>query len=487
MVRRKKSTNKGNNKNPAPKGAMPVRDSTAVIPRNPKYDYMDIRDTPLTARGMKLVYDALGSTDAGRMWALLALHPCGEYVSSCDGIPDETMAAAVTPTYRAHTTVSWNSDLFITKPEPAAGFSYDVQIVTPPFPEIDYLYRLRYNGVWSKWVAIRLPGFPFIEGLPAAKCLDAVGLSKYRFVARGMTLYLDAPRLSDNGRYVGGQVATILKKDRYEWSNESVAPKDGSDPAFGEGATSLFSITVPEDEDQLVLQDNLVAQWPARDGAYIPHRFVSPVQQYQETAGASYFSKAPVYQSDGTVTTIQVPSSALTVAYSSSQGTSIDNSENFYNPNPPWAAPSGTSALAPERCTWGVSDPGNLCTGVSFFKAISGTASIQVKSRVYLEAEAAEAASAAAPYAHKPPCLDRKALDLVTMVAQVQPHVFYARDNDFSSILQSIGKMLPGILGWIDPVADRLTRAGLPFVSPVAKGLGAASKAARAVMEHYIS
>lgn len=134
-----------------------------------------------------------------------------------------------------------------------------------------------------------------------------------------------------------------------------------------------------------------------------------------------------------------------------------------------------------------MSNPGNLYTGVAFFKAISGSASIQVKSRVYLEAEAAEKRSPAAPFAHKPPTLDRQAIDLVTRVAQVQPHVFYARDNDFSSILQSIGKILPGIMDWVQPVADRLANSGLPFLSPLGLGAGAFSRGFKRAFEHIIN
>nr|QLL27730.1 putative capsid protein [Golovinomyces cichoracearum associated tombus-like virus 1] len=481
MGRNKKTTNNKGNKGPAPKGANPDR---RIIPRDPEYDSLNIRDTPLTARGARLVYNALGSTDAGRMWSLVALHPCGEYVSSCDGIPDESAASAVTPTYRAHTTITWNPDLFDKAPSPPTGFSYDVQIITPPFPEIDYLYRLRFGGTWSRWQAVKLPSFE-TGASGSSTTFSSLGMSKYRFMARGMTLYLDAPRLSDNGRYTAGQIAAPIQVLREDWTQASATDKV-SGKLYGAGQTTVYSLFVPQDEDQLTLQDTLSCQWPARDGGYIPHRFVSPVQLYLQT-GSDGVARIPLELDDGKVTNNFVPETFLRIS-DISGGISPESSQGFANLGitPTWVKAPGSSPIDPKLGIWGVSQPGNIHTGVSFFKAISGTASIQVKSRVYIEAEAAEKGSPAAPFAHKPPTLDRPALDIVTKVSQVQPHVFFARDNDFSSILASIGKILPSVMQWIQPYADKASETGLPFVSPLGRGLGAFTRGFGSAYKHFV-
>lgn len=419
---------------------------------------------PVGMHGVEFAYNALGSTDTGREWALVALHPCGEYVTTANGVPDETQAVAVTPCYRAESKIQWDASLFGTPPTPTAPFQYDVQIVSLPHPELNYIYRLGYQGGWSKWVPVHMPVFQ-TGASGTASTLDSMGLTSHRGMGKGLTMYLDAPALADQGRLIAGQIKPQVQKEEYDFSLSSTT---GASPQSGSGRFEGWGYYVPLSEDELVQQDPKCAQWHARDGCYIPHRFVQPKQDFVATNPGT-LGHAPG-SSDSTALA-QVPLTGLWLMNEPSTTLELSHTMDMITGGTWTAALSGL--YDPAIMDWGYSEPENFYTSVTFFLGISNQASVQVKTRLHVEAEALGRNSASAPFSHQSPMLDRQALDLVAKVGQVQQHVFFAADNDLGSILASIGKILPGI---VTPVADIVGSSGIPILGDIGKVVGRISR-----------
>lgn len=403
----------------------------------------------------ELVYSALGATDEGRQYSLVNLHPCGEFVAECNGIPDYTQTSVATPTFRSDSVVGWNAALFATPPTPIAPFRFDVQVVVLPHAELDYAFRLRYDNVWSKWEA-RYSSYFAANNDGSAVTLAASGYSTHRVVGRGTTVHFDAPRLADQGRLIAGQVKPVVR-DSPMYINGS-----GSGNA-SVGATTIVakSYYVPQTETELTAQDPLAAQWEARCGTYIPHRYIQPTQDFVPVNGGNTIS---AYNSVSE-TVVQIPNSIVTFAQTATIDPTIGNNlQDWYNPNATWSDQGISNMKSPGKSVWGLSDPMNNMTSVQFFLGISNEAQLHVKSRLHLEAEAHANSSPVTPFLHKSPTLDEIALSIVAKVAQNSPHVYFAADNDLSGILMSIGKILPSILG---PVGRALESTGIPIISDI--------------------
>jgi len=413
---------------------------------------------PLAMRGAQLTYQALGSTDQGREWSLLALHPCGEYVTTADGIPDESQANSVTPGYRGQSVIGWNANLFATPPSPTGDFQYDVQLVVLPHSELDYVYRIGYQGTWSKWVFIHGATFQRNATSPRAVTLDDSGMSAWRLMGRGLTVHLIAPTLADQGQLVAGQIKPVVIEKHVDFNSQ----KDNAGTQTGEGDFFGWGYYVPHSEMELVQQDPLAAQWDARKGCYIPMRFIQPVQLYADTITGT--TQTGVV-GDGSALGAQ-PSTGIWMLTAPSATIEGGGTDDVYNPTATWTENTFLDVMRASKMDWGVSRPGNQYSAVSFFLGISNQATLQVKTRTYIQAEVVGVDSPAAPFTHKSPLLDRAALDIVTKVGQVQEHVFLAKDNDLGSILASVGKILPGIIA---PIGDLLAGSGIPIAQDIGR------------------
>lgn len=398
--------------------------------------------------GMEFTYKALGNTDEGREFALVNLHPCGEYVTEAPGIPDESQVSCVTPAFRGDSVVAIDRAYFTTPPDLPSEFRYDIQLAVLPLPEIDYVFRVRVptlNTGWSRWVVRRTTYFSnSADG--TATTLASAGYSSSRMIGRGITVHFDAPALADQGRLIAGQIKPPSRVDFTTPTGVGTT----NDPV----PVRTMAFYLPQSETELMQQDPIAAQWEARDGTYIPHRYINPSQLFSATRTGNT-EIVRVGDKD-----VRIPTSLFTLVTSPNALTDSKLHQPFYHEVKPTWDVDGTPLGIPvaNACDWGVSDPLNQYTSVQFFLGISNTAQLHVKTRLYLENEAHAKESPVTPFLHKSPVLDPRAMQIVATIAQSQQHVFFAVDNDLGSILQSIGKILPGLF-------QSLEGSGIPWLN----------------------
>jgi len=404
------------------------------------------RPTPLSVRGFDTVYRALGNTEDGRKWAMAALHPCDEAGSVPNGIPDQTMETIVTPALRNTSNIVY--------PGAAVTGTWNLQIIVPPIPEIDYLWRYQDTtapGVWGSWRSVRPASFPgFADG--TATTLGVAGYEKYRMQARGLTFHHIASSTTNQGSLVAGQL-NLLQNDEYQ----PISGDGTNAPVSGVNLARQTVISAPYSSQQLAQQDSLYTEWEARHGAYMPIRFRDPTNLFKRAASGLITA-----YTDGTTPTVY-PDSSLSIVSSVDGGitgvnTIINSPVATYVPLP--GVPTQLQNV------YGASEPFNMLTGVLFFEGLDRSATVRVKSKTYLECTAALEGLAIQPFVHGSPCLDRQAIDTVALIGQVQAHAYYASYNDLSSILKSIWGALETVG---KPLLGFARDSGIPVVSDVGK------------------
>jgi hypothetical protein len=263
----------------------------------------------------QLVVGDLGATPSGRQWALTALHPCGkgEITSSAlgdlVGMPDTMTGAVVTPAYPGETNIKFDPSMFPTPP--TTGFTtWGIDIVIPPIPEIDYMYRIHddQHKLVSNWRVMRLPNFdnPYFEVPPTSEddlvvgtTMGSVGYGRVRCIASGHTFTMDASATNDQGRVVVSQLAG-------QWTDYKLSPNllAGSSAeavtsvdfanqqttaqtfihtmtsAAADAGCNVQILSIPTDPTVLVSACPNSYQGEARCGAYVVSKFSSPLLGY---------------------------------------------------------------------------------------------------------------------------------------------------------------------------------------------------------------
>lgn len=530
---RRRNRNKRARARPAPQGA-PTSSPVAVavlqeraekealnrvLNRNNKIRSYNNRGTslgyPVNIPGhADMVYRALGTTDEGRLFSLVHLHPCGEYVVNSCGIPDQSQTASVTPTFRGDSVVAMSANYFASPPTLPADFRYDIQLVVLPIPEVDYIFRVRVpslNTGWSRWVVRRTAYFSR-SGDGTSVGLAESGYSGARVVGRGITVHFDAPQLADQGRLIAGQIRAPSASTDVTVALAALTDSNGSQiPVNPVDSASIrrHVIYLPQDETELTNQDPLAAQWEARLGSYIPHRYVQPTQLFTKLSSGRVSTLKSLRVQTGSETvetsyTTTVPKNYFAIVNNNELRYSAETAQPIFNnltgtgANDPrtWAytavGPSASSNLQVSSITelaetgddqteygfWGGSEFINHYTSVQFFLGIQNTAQLHIKTRLHMECEVHAQQSPVTPFAHKSPTYDPVAIQTVTVIAQNQAHVFFASDNDLSGILQSIGAILPGL-------ARSLGNSGVPILSTIGKVVGVVGKGLKDLTQDF--
>lgn len=372
------------------------------------------------------------------MWALKAVHPNGETVTSSAGIPDHTNVPVVTPEMRVNYTIVGTLE--------TQGNS-DVDIVVLPYSHLAFMWRRRPTGspepdIDKDWNYVFFPVAGEYGSEFSAQCVPLDGTAdpesevvqfdyatsklpiqygRTRSMYTGITAHLDAPTLADQGRLVAGQLAL------------EQTPTTFSEVVGRKGTKSykiLDPIQISSIEGRLPMTESALFQatpgavvWEAREGVYMPMRFRDPVHLFgndlRETLAA--------------------------VSYD-----------------------TGTYLLQDTR-KFGIV-PGSLLnelTGVILFRGIDNRANINVKVRRGLES-LVDSATAIAPFQHQSPVLDPLAIDRVTQIAQSSPMAYPACYNDWGEILNVIKQ----VVGVVKPVAKFVGGLGIPIVSDLGNGIG---------------
>jgi len=395
---------------------------------------------PMAMRGVDQVFRALGSTDDGRRWALAALHPCDEELTPPEGIPDLSSTTVASPSLRNTSTIS-----SLVSTGEFVDASWDCQVICPPIPEIDYLYRQKLAGTttWGDWNLVRPASFP-ASADGTATTLLTTGYSRYRYQGRGYTFQHIASGLTNEGTLFAGQVQAT--------ESSQYSPEFATAPTSPEGRAWQTVINPPAFPQDLVQEDSLAVQWQAKHGAYMPLRFVDTVHLYRPAAG------------DGVITggAASVPASWAYVSSATTAGGVPTVNTIVKTPTPVFTTPGSTVTAV--QMAYGASPAGNLLTGIFFFMGINSKASFEVKSRMHLENQVARDGFAVQPFVHSPPVYDREALEIVGKVGQVQKHAYYAVYNDLGQILNSIWGAIRSVGS---PIAKVLAGSGIPVLSTV--------------------
>jgi len=409
-----------------------------------------------------LVWRNLGETVAGRNWAIQALHPCGAgYIA--DGLPDTQCASVATPAYRSESQIGFDTTMFEAAPS-AGQTTYDVQIVSVPVPEIDYMWRLysTKDAKWSNWRVRRSPGFdlpdivtgnnPPINGTT----LLSIGYSEYRIIGKGHTLELNASAIANQGRVVSGQINGIAAQAAVLTNSTGLAV--GTTPAaLGKAATAateLTSFRVPATSQFLVMNCPNVYQEEALQGAYIAVKFTAPLKGFQfAQCREGDFTTLPgdeAFDATAATSVTQYPSTALTITATDSPLTDPQEVESMFTIPSSWngryTAAAGFNYYPGAGRFWHpyVSRPDGVMTSVTFFLGLivgDGTgspgATIRVKSRLNPECQTF-GGPAVGPFIHPSPMYDDVAITQVAKISQCAPDAYPAKYNGLGDVLGSV-------------------------------------------------
>jgi len=408
-----------------------------------------------------LVWQNLGETIAGRNWAMQALHPCGAgYLA--DGLPDTQCASVATPAYRTESQIGFDAALFANAPS-TGQTTYNIQIVSVPVAEIDYMYRLFSvkDAVWSNWRVVRTAGYglpPTATGnnLPAnGTSLLTVGYSEYRIIGKGHTLELNASAISNQGRIISGQINGIASQA------EVTAATTGLDVAttpvsLGQVGTAVVELTdfrVPATPQFLVSNSPNVYQEEAIAGAYIVLKFTAPLKgfQFSQCREPDYTTTIGNEAQTATVATSMThyPSTALTITATDSPVTDPSTSESQFAVGSSWngqfTAAAGFNYTPSAGAFWHpyVSRPDGVMTSVTFFEGLivggdsTNGATVRVKTRLNLECQTF-GGPAVGPFIHPSPRYDDVAITQVAKLSQLAPDAYPAKYNGLGDVLGSV-------------------------------------------------
>jgi len=206
------------------------------------------------------------------------------------------------------------------------------------------------------------------------------------------------------------------------------------------------------------------------NGVYMPLRYSNDNWRYYDTAtgdvlnylGTSAFPTAGVLPASW----VQLVDGAATTP------------SDVVLPNTPTFTMPGGAPTNQQRLIYGTSDMTPFLTGVVIFEGLSQAASVQVKSRKYMENQLEpldggvnQVALAVRPFAKQSPMYDPIALEVVAVTSQSAPHAYPAEANDFGTVMKSIWNTLKTVGRHILGATDLAAAAGIPGAA-VASGIG---------------
>jgi hypothetical protein len=381
-----------------------------------------------------------------------ALHPCGEEATGVTGIPDHVSIPVVTPEFRA--------DVVITSIGTAATDTDDVDIFVLPFADLPAIWRRYKSGSVTirsgDWNPVWNSTFDSVNKLIDADSVDAttgdpinVTIPEQstnmqrtygygRATYKGVTVHLDAPALSDQGRLVAGQLSlpfqTVENPIRASgWNTSLTGPAAPS--TFVVNDLEAYSIdSIPITESCLVQSSPGSAAWEAREGCYIPLRFRDPVHNFAPSGRKSLL----------VCDTNDLPNSDALSAL---------RSVELHTAPPPVSKTGKVSLTIVPRMLL------NLQTGVVLLRGISPTANVQFKTITGLEAMV-ETCSTVSPYQRMSPKLDCDAINMVARMSQELSQVYEAKYND-------MGGMIGALIGVTKKIRGGLSK--LPLIGGIWK------------------
>jgi hypothetical protein len=429
-------------------------------------------------------------------------------------MPDTMTGAVVNPCYPGETYINFDTTQFSegTLPADLSG-TWGIDIVVPPIPEIDYLYRVIYDAtnLKSRWKVVRLPNMalPPLDFDPAGgsdfnqyatatrgTTFASLGYGKARAIGVGHTFELDASATNNQGRVVAAQIEGQWTFDDFTTTDigvtnamfvTDIGPPQvkalaltTADALTTAATTKLAVLSVPTDPQTLIAACPSSYQADAKFGAYAVTKFASPLLGYNfKTTGGDY--SVAVASTDDSIAK-NAPATAfgiVTDGYNVSAPT-INNLEAF-TPGSGYTTDSVFSTIGDGQKgntlhPW-ISNPSDMMTNVVMFRnlalgtasAISSNSVVHVKSRNYFECVPNAQNPATTPFTHSPAQYDYAALDAVITVGKQLSDAYPASANDLGEM---IGTIWDGVKEIAEPIAKAVGGWGIPVVSGIAREIG---------------
>jgi len=368
-------------------------------------------------------------TEYGKSYLSMYLHPMGESLRRGVHVPDESPTDSVALMGRWAVNILPPSGL-------TSGDTWNADLVVMAFPELGLAYRAYKSGTTpGDFIGVPVTSFPTgwvaSDGQTKLDPQLAALTETFRSVFKGITVDLQAADLNNAGTVWAGQLAS---KPLYE--------SGGIVPSVG--------YTVPLDEDSLVQQIAGFYQAEAKNGVYLPLKYVDPRIPYStplevgETKPADGEPAIPTYPAialiEGGATTTE-----LLVRLSS------DNTK--------YLTATGSDLMQ---------------TGVILFRGMYPGASLQARGKTGLEA-VPNVGSSWSPFLESTAMFDPTALKTAARVAQVLPLAYPADYNSLGKIWNVIRSALQKVVPWVGTVGKIAGSLGVPLVSPIGQGIGQAA------------
>lgn len=485
------------------------------------------------------VASILADTPEGRAWAMAALHPCGAgevlapNIGVMNGMCDTMTGSVATPVYRGENHITFQPGLFnypTPPPDPKPLTTYGVDIIIPPIPEIDFVYRLidDANNIKTDWIVVRLGGFELAEppSYPEGGygyndtskfvTFGGLGYGKVRQIACGHTIELDASALNNQGRIIVGQmegqwreaimavpvsqVTTAQFVTEVDPTVTKSAAVTGVRVAGTEDTVHTWSLYIPTDPVEITQSCPNAYQGLAKHGAYVVSKFSAPLLGYQfkrSGPGDVFYAGDPPYDAHRPY----LPQSAFALNTAVDSYDKIGYGDSFYSmthSDPHWSAfgdkltwlhagpPDNFAAFIGQNSFHpGVSAPSDMMVSVAMLRNLpaggtgtGNTASIRIKSRNYYECISNAINPGVAPFVHPPATYDFRALNSVIIAGKQLADAYPASANSLGDILRRVWGALktygPGVIKTARGVADVIEESDIPGV---AEGAGVAKDA----------
>lgn len=404
---------------------------------------------------------ALGVAPEGQEWLIKALHPAAG--SECPGTPDQSLAQSVLPDFRTTQVVSF-----------PAGVPWDLLIWVPPGDVVGCIYAAGKAGtdftvpgpdapVGTVCKAVfAQPTEPVANtnwsvpgGAPVQFAAQVPSSRPYSWRKRysGVTAYLTASALNDQGTVFASSFPTGIERD-------SVDLLQANTPSGFRLPTTSFTTSVPFDEATLVQMSAKPYVGKAKDGAYVPTRFVGPQTTYVTPSfpgdnvveyGGQFFVPA-----DDQAARTSLPAYLTNLA--SIVGTAY--------------APAWPSTAWPRNTTNPVGQPSfdtgynNLTQTVIIFRGLSGDASVTIKTYFGLEVNP-RFDSPTRQFIRPPVRFNPRVMELYHQIAYDLDYCYPASYNSLGTILGTIGNVLKGVL----PTVAKFVPVVGPVLSSVLEGV----------------
>lgn len=383
----------------------------------------------------------LGATIAGDAWVRRYLHPNDESASGGMPIPDNSSQS---------TSVSEIRHSGVLKSPYGQNFSWDLQILSLPTPDVPTLFRTRKSTEleWTPWGQFDANSGSLLSGYFQTKFRAGDNVpgpvrfpsllaesSQFRQSFRGITVVMNSNSLSDEGFVTAGQWG--VKPENFQFQP--------ADVEFREGVQTIDALLfndIPGEPDEVVNKCPQAGQWEARRGIYMPMRFSDAVHDFKSGEGSEW--ETP----DSNI--VQQVGKPIILAPPSTDG-KVNQLKYLV-----WRTKSSTDPLENYQavCTAG---PINQGIGCIIFSGINEKASFVIKVRSGLET-VADSNSPSGRYSASPPDPDPTAIILADSIGKKLPIVFEHKYNSLGFLGPLIAKaanwVIPTALPWL---ADKLT------------------------------